>query len=1257
MRQKSSNEATFDGIWINKNKFMETTRELKQKILLFLFISIGSLAGIFITRFYAHPDDEFDNGKKERFEKVLREKEQHMGKVLQLIIEDEYNEIPFNTLHKELQPDLWQKEGLTFFLYRNDSLIYWSNNNVPALPEYKGTLFSSPFMHYGNGWFRVMTLSPENLEAIGLILVKNDFPYQNEYLVNDFQHDFKAESHLRLDTIPGPVNIQSDDGQFLFSIAAEESTRIANKTNMLVFVLWIVFFISLVILLFYLYHLFDFFRKHPLLLLVAFIIDAILVRFILLYFEIPAFLYNSDLFSPYYFATSFISPSLGDLVINSLFWLTLAWIFYSKCSSSLVNWKLPLRITLSTMMALLSGWLFYLLINTIKRLVIDSNIELNLNNIFNIDLYSGLGFLSITALIMAFFLATSRLICMVCQSNIRTGLFILISFCVSLLTLPLFLKGWTTGYAMVFPVLLFIYFLSFLYFSKIPHGFRSITGALVYIILFSLITTFVLDIYHGVKEKETRKIIAAELSSKRDPLMEFEFTRVAGQVIADTSLANMLMEWKTVKLSDDLINNYIREKYFNNFWNKYDLFITICSEQDVLNIQPEGYLANCFGYFNERLKSNDSEAISNGLYFLNDPMGNSNYLAGLDIVLPGKMQSEPIKIFFEIYHKYISETGLGYPDLLIDQRVKMISDLGDYSYAKYFQNKLIYKNGDFNYDLGLQSLTGNLNKSYFVDYEGYNHYVLNAENDNTLIISNKNLTLLDLIAPFSYLFILFSLFLVVFLLGFIAFGGISRIEFNFSNQLQVSIISIIIISFFILGMITRANIIHLYNEKNRDNLSEKTFSVLTEMEHKLGNAPVINDDMQSYISEILYKFSVIFYSDINLFDTKGNLIASSRPQIFDEELLSRKINTGAYYKLSVEQSLLYIQNEKIGGQEYLSAYIPFRNNEDRIIAYLNLPYFAKQTELRKEIGDFLATYINVYVLLIVMAIVVTILVSRIISRPLQLIREKLSGIGLGKSNEKIEWKKKDEIGNLVEEYNRMIDELARSAELLARSERESAWREMAKQVAHEIKNPLTPMKLSVQYLQKAWDDKAPDWENQLSRFTRTIVEQIDSLSEIASEFSDFAKMPAAKIEKTGLTEVIKSVADLYRHHRHITISIDQDEEECYVMADKKQLLRVFNNLIQNAVQAIGKKSGGLIRIHISREDDFYDIGITDNGSGITDEQAAKIFSPSFTTKSSGMGLGLALVRSILTTINGTISFKSKPGEGATFTVRIPACHD
>jgi nitrogen fixation/metabolism regulation signal transduction histidine kinase len=276
-----------------------------------------------------------------------------------------------------------------------------------------------------------------------------------------------------------------------------------------------------------------------------------------------------------------------------------------------------------------------------------------------------------------------------------------------------------------------------------------------------------------------------------------------------------------------------------------------------------------------------------------------------------------------------------------------------------------------------------------------------------------------------------------------------------------------------------------------------------------------------------------------------------------------------------------------------------------------------------------------------------------VTQPLQLIREKLRNLSYGKSNEKIEWKREDEIGELVAEYNRTLDQLARSAELLARSERESAWREMAKQVAHEIKNPLTPMKLSVQYLQKAWDDKAPDWEERLDRFTRTIVEQIDSLSKIATEFSDFAKMPVASFEKLDLAETARRSADLFLNVENIKIIVNPVKSECYISADRQQMLRVFNNLISNAVQAIGNKENGRIDINILDDGPNWRVAVSDNGSGISDEQAKKIFSPSFTTKSGGMGLGLAMVKNILSGIGATISFTSKEGEGTTFNVEIP----
>jgi signal transduction histidine kinase len=1232
---------------------MLKNRALNRKILGSATIFIISLVASWCIHYFSEQGEERLSDKQDFLTETLRKKEKKVRELTGKIFSAPGSGSGFNNIYDIFPSGLYEKDGISIFLYQNDSLSFWSDNQVPAEQTYNPSIFSQEFIHYNNGWFRVMHSENGNLKAVGLILIKSDFPYQNDYLVNDFQKDFKLPSYCVLDTIPHNVNINSSEGKFLFSISSDTSLVKPAEEHYMAFGLILVSFVAFLLLLFYVYHLFDFYDRYANLLFLAFCFDAVLARVVMMYFEIPGFLYHSELFSPYYFATSVISPSLGDLVVNSVLWMTLAWLFYDNFKLSLEKRGKLQGHLFSFLLLLVTAFLFFLLISTLRKMVVDSNVELNLNNIFNVDALSGLAFLAMTTLFMAFFFASARVVSLALSSGISKIVFILFAFITSLLALLLFVRDINGSQGWIYALFLFAFLLLLVYFNGKTFGFKSIPGALVFIIFFSLVATFVLDYYHDIKEKENRKLLAAELTSRRDPMMEFEFSKVKNLMQKDTLIQNMV-KWKQEnKEGDSKILTYINEKYVKEFSKNYELLITICNPAEVLNIQPGNYLSNCYEYFEGMINTPGTENVSEGFFFLDNNVDNGNYLAIMDFKGQSNNKAGGARIFIELFYRYSYETGLGYPDLLIDKKTGNLPGLAGYSYARYVDDKLAYKNGDFSYRLGFRAYKSNDSTDYFTESEGYNHYVVKLENSNKIVISRKDLSVLDLAAPFSYLFIVFSLFLLLFVAGLIITRGFHRVEFNFSNQLQVSVIAIIIVSFLVLGLITRSNIINLYNGKNRDNLSEKTFSILNELEHKIGNENVLTADMVGVISDYLNKFSMIFFTDINLFDPSGSLIASSRPQIFEEELLSVKMNTRAYYKLAYEQSLLYIQDEKIGRQEYLSAYIPFRNNDDKIIGYINLPYFAKQTELRKEIGDFLAAYINVYVLLIVLAIVITVLVSRFISRPLQIIREKLRDIGLGKPNEKIEWKRKDEIGSLVEEYNRMIDELAKSADMLARSERESAWREMARQVAHEIKNPLTPMKLSVQYLKKAWDEESPDWEKHLASFTNTIVEQIDSLSEIASAFSDFAKMPATNLERIELTAVIKSAAELYQHHDFIKIFIENNLGDSFVTADRKQLLRVFNNLVQNAVQAIGNKEDGRIRIELTRESDYYCVAISDNGSGITEEQAEKIFSPSFTTKSSGTGLGLAMVKSILANINGTVSFDSRPGEGATFTVKIP----
>jgi nitrogen fixation/metabolism regulation signal transduction histidine kinase len=270
------------------------------------------------------------------------------------------------------------------------------------------------------------------------------------------------------------------------------------------------------------------------------------------------------------------------------------------------------------------------------------------------------------------------------------------------------------------------------------------------------------------------------------------------------------------------------------------------------------------------------------------------------------------------------------------------------------------------------------------------------------------------------------------------------------------------------------------------------------------------------------------------------------------------------------------------------------------------------------------------------------------------LQDRLASVKLGSKNEAIQWKSRDEIGTLIDEYNGMLAELAASAEKLAKSERESAWREMAKQVAHEIKNPLTPMKLNTQMLKRAWEDKAPGFEERLNRYAQNLIEQIDTLSHIATEFGNFAQMPRMQKEEVDMRSLLQHVAE-FHENQHCSIHFTNDGSKSYVvLTDKEQMLRAFNNLIRNAEQAIPDDRKGEIGLRLKRANDRVVIQVSDNGKGIPSELQERIFRPNFTTKTTGMGLGLALVKNIVESSDGQIHFETEVDRGTTFTLELPA---
>jgi nitrogen fixation/metabolism regulation signal transduction histidine kinase len=317
-------------------------------------------------------------------------------------------------------------------------------------------------------------------------------------------------------------------------------------------------------------------------------------------------------------------------------------------------------------------------------------------------------------------------------------------------------------------------------------------------------------------------------------------------------------------------------------------------------------------------------------------------------------------------------------------------------------------------------------------------------------------------------------------------------------------------------------------------------------------------------------------------------------------------------------------------------------------------YISRQHDLENQISGFLLAIINIMVFMLAISTILSITVSNRLIQPLKYIQESLRTVQIGATSKPIEYMRSDEIGELVKEYNKKVAELQKNAEALAKSERESAWREMAKQVAHEIKNPLTPMKLSIQHLSRSVKLADEESELKLQRVTKSLIEQIDALTKIANEFSNFAKMPKAKEIELDLSEVLKNTVSVFAEYDEHTLDLSiVPVETPIIWADKDLLLRVFNNLIKNAIQSIAPGVDGKIDINLTETKTNYLVSIKDNGLGIQESERDRIFVPYFTTKSKGTGLGLAMSKQIMEGMNGEIWFNSEVGVGTTFFLSFP----
>jgi nitrogen fixation/metabolism regulation signal transduction histidine kinase len=355
----------------------------------------------------------------------------------------------------------------------------------------------------------------------------------------------------------------------------------------------------------------------------------------------------------------------------------------------------------------------------------------------------------------------------------------------------------------------------------------------------------------------------------------------------------------------------------------------------------------------------------------------------------------------------------------------------------------------------------------------------------------------------------------------------------------------------------------------------------------------------------------------------------------------------------------FINKERIGNLTYYSLYAPLFNLDGKLIAIVNIPYFSRQSYFTKDASTIIATIINIYLLLLIGALFGGVALANSITKPLGEIVKKMQLIDISQQPEHIDYNNRDELGILVAAYNKMVDDLNESTSRLAQSEREQAWREMARQIAHEIKNPLTPMRLSIQHLVRLKERGIPEWQTKFDELAKSLIEQIDILSEAAGEFSSFSRFYTEKSSKFDLIRLIKEQIILFNTRDNISLTIRTDLQDAFVYAKRTQITRVLVNLISNAVQAIEHKESGSILINLDKDSDkMYILSVHDSGEGVPENLVHKLFKPNFTTKSGGTGLGLAICRSIMEQSQGSATYsRSTLLGGACFTIKIAISYE
>jgi len=1180
------------------------------------------LGKIFFEIYNASPQEVVDI---QRFQKVFTQKERQAQQTIALIKQKTNSD----TFIDSLENIDFQGNDIIYYVYDNNKVVFWSDNLIVPNNGIEFVANTTEYIKTPNNNCVYICSESGNFKIVALILLKFSYSTESATLNSHFVSDFRTNSDVL--TVQGSPSdifaVFSSNQQYLFSLQTPYQPIFSDFWLKLSFFTYLIFFIIF----------FAFYTLIPKILplqkfaVFKFLVLAVsmaLLTFLLIFYQIPTgFFAGANLIFKFFSVGDFLN-GCGNFIVFTFYCISTIYLL-SFLNFNLFLKKHKISFLFAPLIFILCSALFF---NILRNIVFNSQMQISILKLEDITfvrifLHALIAMWGAGAIFLFFklfgWIESKRdlLIAIIINSLLLCG-YLLLS--------KIFNYQYSRLFCLSFAIFL-IFFLLILWQTKKINIYSNVLNAIYIVVMIGML---VLNIFYFEKEHRAnqfreiaQKILVEntdETNTQNAQLMKLDI-----QIVTDKTMQSLV----TKSNQFNAARHYFEEKYLTDNFSNYELAIFVYKKHsaDFQNYQ------NLIQQYGGRISESN-------FYRISAPQSSNSFVG----IFP--LQTRDSLFLVVNLENVRNFRSYSFPNLLINNYNQEYSNL-KISTAKYTDGNLTSSTGNFIYPTTTYWFSNiNDKKSSFI-YNGLSNFVFASSGaKNIAVVTDlKNHMWRNYVIYFFYGFLV-SFSLMWLLVWAISALNHKQLKINIITRFQYLFLVLFLLSFVGVFLFSSEFIKRRYREQQISSIDGKMAYIQKVLQEKYFYNLSLSDLESGNLTNNLQDLSYTFQTDIHIFDNNGILIATTQPLIFNKNLISRRIAP----KIFFSNRNTFSQKEQIGNLNYLVNYSEFFNGDNLQIGYIAIPQYFSEIDINNEMQNFLKFIIHIYVIALVIALIFSNIIRKQLSKPLLDLENKLREMRLGKRNEKIEYKSNDEISQLVEQYNITVDELDRSARLLAKSERESAWKMMALQIAHEINNPLTPMKLSIQQLQRTKQIGDSKFDEYFNKSTQMLVEQIDNLSHIASTFSTFAKLPEVKVERTNLNEKIISAVELFKNNdKGVIINYLLPEENIFVFIDPEQLQRVLSNLIKNAIEAIGEKqTEKFIEVSLQSIDNKAIIFVIDNGIGINPESADKLFVPSFTTKNTGMGLGLAISKSIIETFGGTISFTSEMGKRTAFRIEL-----